>query len=71
MINFDYTSAFKRNIGLVSINEQEQIKKFTIAIPGMGGVGSNHLIALVRQGFENFKIADFDEYEIHNFNRQY
>lgn len=71
MINFDYKTAFKRNIWLVSIDEQEKIKDFTIAIPWMWGVGSNHLIALVRQWFQNFKIADFDEYEIHNFNRQY
>lgn len=68
---FDYNKAFSRNIGLVSLKEQEKIKNFTIAIPGMGWVGSNHLIALVRQWFQNFKIADFDEYEIHNFNRQY
>jgi hypothetical protein len=33
MTSFDYTTAFKRNIGLVSVDEQEQIKKFTIAIP--------------------------------------
>jgi hypothetical protein len=68
---FDYNKAFSRNIWLVSLEEQEKIKNFTIAIPGMGWVGSNHLIALVRQWFQNFKIADFDEYEIHNFNRQY
>lgn len=68
---FDYNKAFSRNIWLVSLEEQEKIKGFTIAIPWMGWVGSNHLIALVRQGFQHFKIADFDEYEVHNFNRQY
>lgn len=55
----------------MSEKELEHLKTFTIAIPGMGWVGSNHLITLVRQGFQNFKIADFDEYELHNFNRQY
>lgn len=68
---FDYNKAFSRNIWLVSLDEQQKIKNFTIAIPWMGWVGSNHLVALVRQGFQNFKIADFDEYEIHNLNRQY
>lgn len=69
--NFDYPRAFSRNIGLLSEVEQERIRTFTIAIPGMGGVGGAHLIALVRQGFEKFKIADMDLIEIHNFNRHY
>ena len=69
--NFDYSEAFSRNIGLVSLEEQEKLKSYTIAIPGMGGVGGAHFISLVRQGFERFKIADLDHYELKNFNRQY
>lgn len=68
---FDYKTAFSRNIGLLSAEEQEQLRNFTIAIPGMGGVGSIHLLSLVRQGFERFKIADFDVFELKNMNRQY
>lgn len=68
---FAYDEAFSRNIGLLTKEEQEKVKSFTIAIPGMGGVGSSHLISLVRQGFQNFKIADFDSYALNNFNRQY
>ena len=71
MISFNYKEAFQRNLGLVDEQEQEIIKNTTIAIPGMGGVGGSHLIALVRQGFENFHIADMDEYEVKNINRQY
>lgn len=71
MVTFDYGEAFQRNIGLLTEEEQKRLKTFTIAIPGMGGVGSAHLISLVRQGFTRFKIADPDSYEIKNFNRQY
>lgn len=69
--NFDYNEAFNRNIGLLTKDEQERLKKFIIVIPGMGGVGGAYLISLVRQGFENFRIADLDSYELKNFNRQY
>lgn len=68
---FEYKEAFSRNIGLINDEEQERLRTFTIAIPGMGGVGGAHLISLVRQGFEKFKIADLDEFELKNFNRQY
>lgn len=68
---FDYSEAFIRNIGLVTEEEQAKLRTFTIAIPGMGGVGGAHLISLVRQGFEKFKIADLDSFELKNFNRQY
>lgn len=68
---FDYTEAFSRNIGLLTPEEQATLRTHTIAIPGMGGVGGAHLISLVRQGFEKFKIADLDAYELKNFNRQY
>lgn len=68
---FEYFEAFSRNIGLLTSEEQARLREFTIAIPGMGGVGGAHLIAHVRQGFEKFKIADMDVYELKNFNRQY
>ena len=71
MVTYNYDEAYKRNIGLLTEEEQEKVKRFVIAIPGMGGVGGAHLIALVRQGFQNFRVADMDEYEIKNFNRQY
>ena len=69
--SFEYSEAFSRNIGLLTVEEQAKLREFTIAIPGLGGVGGAHLISLVRQGFERFKIADLDTYELKNFNRQY
>jgi molybdopterin/thiamine biosynthesis adenylyltransferase len=71
MEKYNYNEAYKRNIGLLTEEEQNKLKDFVIAIPGMGGVGGSDLIALVRQGFTKFKIADMDEFEVKNFNRQY
>lgn len=70
-MNFNYNEAFKRNIGLLTEEEQQKVSQRTIAIAGMGAVGEAHAIALVRQGFQHFKIADFDVFELKNFNRQY
>ncbi|MDO8624367.1 MAG: ThiF family adenylyltransferase [bacterium] len=70
MAEFSYNEAFQRNLGLLTLEEQEVLRQKTIAIPGMGGVGGIHFLSLVRQGFEKFKIADPDVFEIKNFNRQ-
>jgi molybdopterin/thiamine biosynthesis adenylyltransferase len=67
---FNYEEAFSRNIGWVTENEQEILKNKRIAIAGAGGVGGAHLLTLARLGINNFQISDFDNFEIHNFNRQ-
>lgn len=67
---FDYNKAFSRNIGWVTTAEQQILKTKKIAIAGAGGVGGIHLLTLARLGVENFYIADFDDFEVHNFNRQ-
>lgn len=67
---FDYKTAFSRNIGWVSEAEQQILRSKRIAIAGMGGVGGSHLLTLSRLGLGNFNIADFDKFELANFNRQ-
>ena len=67
---FDYEQAFSRNIGWVSAAEQQRLRRSRIAIAGMGGVGGQHLLALARLGIGSFHVADFDHFEVHNFNRQ-
>lgn len=67
---WSYKEAFCRNLGLISEEEQERIRNSAVAIAGMGGVGSHYLLTLMRTGFERFNVADFDRYEIVNFNRQ-
>jgi molybdopterin/thiamine biosynthesis adenylyltransferase len=67
---FDYATAFARNIGWFTQGEQQQLRHKRIAIAGMGGVGGSHLLTLARLGIEKFNIADFDVFELANFNRQ-
>jgi hypothetical protein len=68
--SFDYSAAFSRNIGWVTEPEQAALRSARIAIAGLGGVGGAHLLTLCRLGIAQFNIADFDHFEVHNFNRQ-
>ena len=68
--SFDYSAAFSRNIGWVTKPEQAVLRSARIAIAGLGGVGGAHLLTLCRLGIAKFNIADFDHFEVHNFNRQ-
>ncbi len=67
---FDYARAFSRNIGWVTSAEQAVLREACVAIAGLGGVGGAHAITLARLGVSRFHIADFDAFEVHNFNRQ-
>ncbi|KZN47401.1 ThiF family adenylyltransferase [Pseudoalteromonas luteoviolacea] len=68
--NFDYDLAFSRNIGWITQTEQHVLQNKRIAIAGMGGVGGGHLLALTRLGITKFSLADFDEFNCENTNRQ-
>lgn len=67
---FDYSAAFSRNIGWLTEKEQLKLKGAKVAIAGLGGAGGEHLVTLSRLGISNFSISDFDDFEVHNFNRQ-
>jgi len=67
---FSYEQAFERNLGWVSEAEQQILRSKRVAIAGLGGVGGAHLLALTRLGIGRFTLADFDHFELHNFNRQ-
>ena len=67
---FDYDLAFSRNLGLVQPEEQLRLRQSNVAIAGLGGVGGVHLTTLARMGIGKFHIADFDHFEVQNFNRQ-
>lgn len=69
-ISFDYDNAFSRNIGWVTQGEQAKLKASRVAIAGLGGVGGAHLLTLARLGISKFNIADFDDFDVHNLNRQ-
>ncbi|SFF70424.1 Molybdopterin or thiamine biosynthesis adenylyltransferase [Duganella sp. CF458] len=67
---FIYQQAFARNIGWVTEAEQASLRGKRVAIAGAGGVGGVHLMTLVRLGVGAFHIADFDRFDLPNFNRQ-
>ena len=63
----DIEDIFARNVpGLRDI-----LVRKTVAVAGCGGLGSNAAIALVRAGIGKLIIADFDQVEASNLNRQY
>lgn len=67
---FDYGKAFSRNIGWTTPAEQDRLRSARVAIAGLGGVGGGHVLTLSRLGIGALRIADFDRFEVHNFNRQ-
>jgi molybdopterin/thiamine biosynthesis adenylyltransferase len=69
-MEFNYEQAFSRNIGWLSEAEQQTLRGKRIAIAGLGGVGGAHLLTLTRLGIGAFHIADFDTFDLPNFNRQ-
>jgi len=68
--SFPYDQAFSRNLGWVTEEEQQRLKRTRVAIAGLGGVGGVYLLALARLGIGRFSIADFDSFAYANFNRQ-
>ena len=67
---FSYREAFDRNLGWITEAEQDVLRDKRVAIAGLGGVGGAHLLTLSRLGIGQFSLADFDSFEVHNFNRQ-
>lgn len=67
---FDYFTAFSRNLGWVTREEQSRLRDKRVAIAGLGGVGGSHLLTLTRLGVGAFNLAEFDHFELANFNRQ-
>ena len=68
--SFDYATAFSRNIGWVSVEEQARLRAKRVAIAGLGGVGGLHLLTLARLGVGAFNLAELDRFELANFNRR-
>jgi molybdopterin/thiamine biosynthesis adenylyltransferase len=67
---FDYDQAFYRNIGWVTKDELHVLRKKRVAVGGLGGCGGVHVTTLARLGIGEFTLADFDSFELVNFNRQ-
>lgn len=54
----------------VGHNIQERLKNASVAICGLGGLGSNIAVSLVRAGVGTLTLIDFDRVDITNLNRQ-
>jgi len=66
-----YKAIFSRNIGLFTESEQDKLRRSTVAIAGMGGVGGLLAERLIRLGVGQLKIADPGAFEESNLNRQF
>jgi len=64
--------AFRENIAK-KIGEEnfKKVRSAKVGIAGAGGLGSNCALHLVRVGFENLTIVDFDRVEPANLDRQF
>jgi len=67
---FVYETAFHRNVGWFTQDEQKILRAKRVAIGGLGGCGGAHVTTLARAGVGAFTLADFDRFELVNFNRQ-
>jgi sulfur carrier protein ThiS adenylyltransferase len=50
---------------------QKKLKQSCIGIAGLGGLGSNAAVSLVRAGIGHLVLVDFDKVESSNLDRQY
>lgn len=67
---YDRKAAFSRTLGWITEAERDDLSETRVAIAGLGGVGGAHLMTLTRLGVGHFSIADFDRFDVTNFNRQ-
>ncbi|HKZ38405.1 MAG TPA: ThiF family adenylyltransferase [Chryseolinea sp.] len=65
-----YAELVNRNIGVITVDEQDMLRNSCIAVAGCGGMGGYSAEQLVRLGVGHIKIADFDNFEVHNISRQ-
>lgn len=61
---------FSRNLGLINSKDQERLRKATVLIAGVGGMGGVAAEVLVRLGVGKLVLCDMDIFEDVNFNRQ-
>ncbi|NOX33155.1 MAG: tRNA threonylcarbamoyladenosine dehydratase [Deltaproteobacteria bacterium] len=61
---------FTRTKQLIGAKSLEKIKKATVAVFGLGAVGSFAIEALARTGVGNLHLIDFDKVDASNINRQ-
>lgn len=66
-----YWQSVSRNIGWIRKTDQEMLKKCVVGVAGCGGMGGHVIVALVRLGIGEIRIADNEPFDFSNLNRQY
>jgi len=69
-MTFSYREFTTRNIGFITEEEQARLRDATVFVCGTGGMGGAAIHALVRAGVGKLIIADIDDFEVSNLNRQ-
>ncbi|CAN5479022.1 hypothetical protein BH10BDE1_BH10BDE1_24290 [soil metagenome] len=69
-VEFNYFSAFSRNRGWLTEDEQKILSTVRVGILGAGGVGGQYAEILTRLGVQHFVIWDPDQFAMENSNRQ-
>ena len=60
----------ERILDLLGEEKFQKIQNCSVLLIGLGGVGGYAFEALIRSGFKNITIVDFDKFEESNLNRQ-
>ena len=66
-----YEEITQRNIGVVTPEEQARIRSLCVAIAGCGAFGAPTAHYLARLGVGELRLADPEEFEASNINRQF
>ncbi|MEL6681919.1 MAG: ThiF family adenylyltransferase [Pseudomonadota bacterium] len=69
-LTFSYDAFTTRNIGFVTTEEQAKLRAAQVFVCGTGGMGGACVFALARMGVGRLILADIDEFEASNLNRQ-
>ncbi len=67
----NYEDLFKRNKNIISDLTQNKIKKLKLLIAGCGSVGGAFIEGASRLGVIHYRLAEPDNYDTHNLNRQF
>lgn len=61
---------FERNLGFMTEEDRLTLNESTVAIAGTGGDGGELAVKLARMGVRKFRLADPENFDLENLNRQ-